>query len=236
MTKKERKKVIIILAEGNTDIDFLQPYLYDLVDRNKIRFEITNGDLLTKPENSRKNPKSIVGDKISEICRIRKYKDEDISFVIHLLDLDGSYVKYNDILIDKSLDKKYYDLENSKVIAISEDQKKHLINTWNKKRERQQVLYNTPKIKKIKYFILYNSINLEYMISNKILLETEEKEECIDDFLSQNNLESFIKFLKSEDILLADNYKDSWINIENNTDGFKRASNWYFLIEKMQDL
>lgn len=236
MVKKKSKKVIIILAEGMTDVDFLQPYLYDLVDKNKIRFEITNGDMLTKPENSRKNPKSIVGEKISEICKIRKFRDEDILFVIHLLDLDGSYVNQNDILINNSLDKKYYDLEKHKVIAISESQKNDLINKWKKKRERQKILCNTPQIKKIDYFILYNSINLEHMISNRVLIETEDKEECIEKFLSQHNLEMFINFFKSEEILLADNYKDSWIKIEQLSDGFARASNWYFLIDKIRNL
>ncbi|MDT2010682.1 hypothetical protein [Carnobacterium divergens] len=230
---KNKKKVIIIITEGIYDIDLLKPFIDEIIDKSKIKFEISNGDLLTKSNNIRKSPKNIVGDFISEICKRRKYRDEDILFVAHILDLDGSYISPNNIKIDNSINvKKVYDLESNLILVNNEAQKSSLLTTWERKFSRQKVLYSSEKIKKLDYYIFYNSINLEHVLSNKVLVENSEKEDCIESFTDSTNLMDFISFLTNPDILIGTTYSDSWNNLDN-YDGFKRASNLIFLINKI---
>ena len=232
MTNK--RKVVIILTEGENDIDLLKTYIDRIVNKSKVKFEITKGDLLTKPENSRKNAKNIVGDFVSDICKKRKFRDEDILFVAHVLDLDGSYIGEEGIVVEDSHDgNKKYDIENKKVVVKTDKHKESLLNTWGKKRKRQGVLYCTNSIKNLNYSIYYNSINAEHVISDCVLETQEEKEKCIEEFVKNNTLEQFTSFLADSNILLGSDYRSSWVEICN-SNGFERASNIHFLLEKLK--
>lgn len=227
------KKVVIILTEGINDVEFLKPYLKELVDESKIKFEITNGDLLTKDEFKNTNAKNIIGNKLNDICNKRKYKINDILFVAHILDLDGSYISESAFVIDSRIEDKCYNITNNQLIVKNEGKMKELIRVWKTKREKQKVLYSTEKIKKIDYIIMYNSINLEHVLSNSIIFDQSEKEKCVDDFITSKDLDGFIRFISSPDILLDKDYKKSWEIIANNSDGFRRASNLFFLINRL---
>lgn len=231
-----KRKVVIILTEGVNDVDLLKPYIDQIVDKTKVRFEITGGDLLTKPENSRKNAKNIVGDIVSNICKKRKFRDEDILFVAHILDLDGSYIDEKDIIVVDSHDgNKKYDIENNKVVVKTDKFKDHLLNTWGRKRDRQGVLRCTNRIKNLKYYIYYNSINAEHVVADCLLEEQEDKEDCIENFVENNTLEQFTSLLADSNILLGNDYKSSWLAICN-SNGFKRASNVHFLLEEIKSI
>ena len=126
-------------------------------------------------------------------------------------------------------------IENNKVVVKTDKFKDHLLNTWGRKRDRQGVLRCTSRIKNLKYYIYYNSINAEHVVADCLLEEQEDKEDCIENFVENNTLEQFTSLLADSNILLGNDYKSSWLAICN-SNGFKRASNVHFLLEEIKSI
>ena len=98
-----RKKIVLLIVEGEADEAALAPLIRKIVQREDILVKICEGDVTSKRYITREqNVVSEVGRRISEFIRLRKIKKSDILQIIHVVDTDGAYIK-DEFIFEKDL-------------------------------------------------------------------------------------------------------------------------------------
>ena len=125
------KKVIIIIVEGSSDETLLIERLQELFSSTQIRFEAYRGDMFYNLDDftnrtTMKNINHIICDFIKRIKRTRKYRDDDILGILHIIDTYGTYIPTESILIDKDQNKRTLYLTDS-INVNSKKQKSNII-------------------------------------------------------------------------------------------------------------
>ncbi|MDT2677796.1 hypothetical protein P7D92_12655 [Enterococcus dongliensis] len=209
-------KVVLLIVEGELDRYFYREYLGSFFascfEGGDIKYRVTSRDVLARHEPN--GIKYSIEAQLESALDEHKLELDDILYIAHLCDTDGSYLEEGDFLINQddslNFDQNYkYVLSNAKIYAKSLDYRDQLIASWNVKKRNQAELKNCKKIKGIPYRLYYNSMFLEHFLTGKIPRYTEDKRDCIDSF--------FDEFCSYEDLAnyaenkkLSDDYDSSW--------------------------
>ena len=247
--QRERKKLVLILIEGKSDIEALEYGLSNLYDRIDSSIEVFFlhmktqsqewGDITSRGGTTPQNiEKRIVHDIIDPFLKVRGVYPKDILEIVHILDIDGVYIN-DDLIFKKDGIEKIQYAENGMYTADPGA-------TSERNREKRANLDLLSSIyslkvgsKTIPYSAYYFSCNIDHFISNeenldwvwKTTLAREFSEKCMkDDSFFQN------KFLNSDDCKRGLNYQESWEYIKTGTESLKPHSNLYLHIQNLLNM
>jgi len=227
MTKT--KKVILLIVEGPTDADSLNPILKKLFEDSMVRFHIVHGDITIKDDINSKNAITKVNECIKQEMQRYRYKAGDILRIIHIIDTDGAFSPNESVVY-----------ENVKHVIYTDE----LIKTSNvegiirRNKTKKAVvlrLISTRKIQTIPYEAYYMSRNLEHVLhDNPETLTDDEKRYYADAFADkyENDLEGFKAFICNSDFAVEGDYKETWEYIFRGSNSLKRNSNIHLMLKE----
>ena len=223
-------KFVLLIVEGESDESFFGEYLEKKIATLEaeygIEFLVTDGDELTS--RGTKKGESIIRDLLKKQKETSKLMNKDFLFIIQITDLDGSYFNADDHFEEDFLIKgkpSYEYDESTNKIRINPSAKASVMNSWTRKKSRQEELSQLEAIEGIPYCLVYNSLYLEHVLLSRLPRDYNEKENCIDQFLaSKVTYEEFERFFES--VNPCEDFVDSWDFIKSNDPSdFKAYSN-----------
>jgi len=226
------KKVILFFVEGITEEISLGSILSELINDDQIKFQIYRGDILTEYHTTQGNIKRKIGDEINKFLATEHYFKKDITKVIHLIDTDGVFIGEDFIVQDFSIPKNLYledeGIKTRDVVGITERNKK--------KSQLINILYNANKINSINYKMYYFSTNLEHVFHNDANVPDSIKADLADDFsIKYYNKESeFLDLIRSSQIAVIGNYKETWRFIKKDLNSVNRNSNLHLFFKNKE--
>ena len=216
-----KKKIVLFLVEGINDKTALGVALIKLISTRTVRFEITYGDITSDIETSTSNILRKLGDIVNRF-RGKIYKKSDFLEIVHLIDLDGTFVPKKAIV--------YLDCDNP--IYENETIKCKNVDYINARNIRKQGLINklvaTSKICDIPYSLYFFSSNLDHVLFNEPNLSKKEKAAKADEIERKfnENPTALLLILNHVEICLCNNYQQSWQDIAQGTESLHRHSNF----------
>ncbi len=233
---KNKKKVVLLIVEGESDEVLLIDSLRETFKEHEIRFEPQRGDILYDIRKKDKSIKEIIGEAVKSILIKRKYKPSDILSIIHILDTDGCLIPEDNILVEKA--QKELTLYQTESINVLTEEQKNNIKLRNETRSRNIRTMNSVSSiisKKYLYQTYYFSRNLEHVIFNDQNPCSQTKTDNVEKFLEELTipLESFLSqymFDLTETNYEA-KYQESWSNISRETNSLKRYTNVPLIFE-----
>ncbi|WP_108671833.1 hypothetical protein [Peribacillus acanthi] len=236
---KQKKKVVLIIVEGECDETLLIERLREKFVQHDIRFEPQRGDIFYNSSQHGKPIRDIIGDKVREILIKRKFKQQDILAVLHILDTDGCFIPEDSVIVDQS--QLPLTLYKDTCISVPTDAQKNNIILRNNDRSRNiRTMNSINKIvsKKYNYQLYFFSRNLEHVIFDdpnpsqnekldKIESFIEELEQPIEEFLAQ-----YMPRLSSESY--EEQYIESWNSISTGSESLKRFTSVPLLFQYIE--
>ena len=209
-------KVILLIVEGKLDRYFYREYLGSFISscfsNGEIKYKVTSGDVLT--QNNPNGIKDSIEVQLKSALDEHKLDAEDIIYIAHLCDTDGSYLEESDFMVDQmdSLDygQNYkYALSNSKIYTKDTETRERLIASWRRKKSNQSVLINCNEVMGVPYRLYYNSMFLEHFLTGRIPRYSEDKRDCINYFFDEySSFDQLVNYSDSKKI--SDDYMESW--------------------------
>jgi len=223
------KKVILFIVEGVTDKISLGGIIDKLVSSNLVRFYITGGDITSDRFSNSSNAIAKVNDHVKAfLARELGIKKSDIIRIVHLIDMDGAYIKSDQIQVEEVEEFVY---SESAIIA---NEVERVIERNSRKQQVINRLSLCPEISGIPYSMYYFSCNLEHVLHNEINLADELKmayaERFSDSYYKTET--TFFDFIRDEQFAVKGDYKETWEFIKLNGNSLKRYSNFHLFFEK----
>ena len=181
---------------------------------------------------------TILEDIIDGVLQETGFDQDDIAMVVHLVDMDGIYVTYNKIAINRGRSEIYY---SQSEIEVRNRGHKDDIEKRNRKRSNGvNDLIKTSIIKNIPYRILYFSRDLEHVIHDDIdagqgwvsNVKCQKADEFSNGF---NTTKEFIEFFDNPDFRVPGDYDETWIHVKMDIHSLERWSNFHLVFEMILD-
>jgi hypothetical protein len=227
---KNRKKVVLLIVEGESDETLLIDRLRELFRGHDIRFEPQRGDILYDIKKHGKPIKDIIGETVREVLIKRKFKQSDILAVIHIIDTDGCLIPEDNVVIDGQQKALTYYQDN--FISVPTEAQKNNILTRNDIRSRNIRTMNSVSSivsNKYNYQMFYFSRNLEHVIFDEPNPCSETKVDNIEEFLDNLTLPLEKYLLQFMPDTNAESYNEqyiaSWTFISRGNKSLQRSTN-----------
>ncbi|MFD1927592.1 hypothetical protein ACFSFY_05870 [Sporosarcina siberiensis] len=230
---QQSKKVVIIIAEGNSEEYALYPFLKELGKPLNIMFTITHGDILSDYKNEKTSHKDVISSVVNDFIKERKFLKEDILIVAQLTDTDGVFMDESKVIVDNSVERIKYSEE---FIAIhNESQIDAIVNRNKLKSDKLKALVKTDfTLSNIPYKIYYFSCNLDHVLHGDP--NSDGKAEKADEFANSMNNSDIHDFFELQAIYDTENYEGSWEFVFNDNNSLKRGSNLILLLNELNTL
>jgi hypothetical protein len=228
-----KKKVVLLLVEGSCEEVLLYNRLRSLFEQHNIRFHIQHGDILYDLERPEEPIKSVIGNAVNKFMIKSKFLMEDVFCVLHIIDMDGCFIRDDAIVIDDT--QKELTVYHEDRISVPHEKQKQQIAARNAERSNNiniMKTLNTILSGEINYRMYYFSRNLEHVLFKEPNPEKDMKYPNVERFIEQ--LEMPIEdFLQDSMPLLTgvDSYTESWDRVSERTASLQRYSNVPLLFE-----
>lgn len=230
---RKSKKVVIIIAEGNSEEYALYPFLKELGKPLNIMFTITHGDLLSDFKNEKTSHKEVIGSVINDFIKERKFLKEDILIVAQLTDTDGVFMDESKVIVDDSVERIKYGEES--IAVHNESQIDTIVNRNKLKSTKLKALVQTDfTLNTIPYKIYYFSCNLDHVLHGDP--NSEGKAEKADEFAKSMNNNDIYNFFEQQVLYDTENYEGSWEYVFNDNNSLKRGSNLILFLNELNKL
>lgn len=248
--QRPKRKVVLFLVEGQSEINALKPTisaLYDSIDPNVEVFfptMIENGDDIRGDITSKFGIHPNVIEKCIDKLFLKTFYDreklypKDITEIIHLVDLDGAYISDDCIVLGENPtgnDKPYYTENNIMVSNVDS-----IVQRNQRKRDNLNYLSALTEIhtgsKRPKYSAFFFSSNLDHFLYGNANLSPQEKANRASEYAAQFELDpnSFVSSIKSTPgVLLGMDYSQSWQFIQQENRSLHRHSNINILFDRL---
>ena len=234
------KKVVIIITEGISDEFILKKFLEKRYTDTNIKFKVYGGDTFSDCY-STEPILNTLGNCITEIIELERFRPTDILAVFQLTDTDGCMIEDENILVDKTqILKTSYTLEN--ILVNDSPQKKNIIERNLLKKRNTNKMIKQQKVIKNRYIyqIYYFSRNIELVFFNDLNPIQEDKTKNALRFSKNENSEP-LKIISENmpplsKITYMDRYIESWDFIKEGTNSLKRNTNFSLLLEYLDSL
>ncbi|MCF0259675.1 MAG: hypothetical protein HUJ54_07440 [Erysipelotrichaceae bacterium] len=183
MARRETKKIIFILVEGQTDKDCYQNIFEEVFDPKKIVFNINHCDITSdfNVENINHKISSLVKQKIENE---RIFKAGDLLQIVLISDTDGCFINSSNIVEDPDCIKPVYESDRIRTGNCEMLKKRN-----ETKSQRLSKIAAVPEIKvsreSVPFLAIYHSCNLEHALFRQNNLSAEQKEELAFEFTDQ---------------------------------------------------
>lgn len=252
--QRPRRKVIVFLVEGPSELRALSPTLSALYDSIDPSYEVFFpsmtedgvehwGDLTSKHGiNPRTVEKCIEKLYFKDFLRKNKLYPKDISEIIHVFDMDGAYIEDSDVVFGENplgIDKTYYGPGTILTTNVESIVERNL-----RKRENIDYLYSISMIKieskSIPYSVYFFSSNLDHFLHNDANIpEGKEKASRADEYALRyvDDPDAFVKSIEAiPGALLGMSYEESWEFIrERGPNSLGRHTNINVLFRKLME-
>lgn len=250
MGKRPKKKIVLILVEGQSDMNALQivlPKLYQQVDEEiRVYFPTiqdvnqTGGDITSKYGIKPDNIEGCINKLfLYPFFQTTGLYPKDITEVVQIVDLDGAYVpadaiyEYDDPE-SETRNVTYFDncIRTKNVNKIIERNLRKMGNLSH------LASMDTIKVKTkvIKYSAYYFSSNLDHYIHHDANLSAQEKCNKADDYsvMCSADMKFFLNsFMEDCDAALGMTYDESWNFIKEGKHSLERHTNMNLLFQKI---
>lgn len=228
------KKICLFIVEGIADqISLAVPLKRLFQNSSDIRFEITYGDITSDTRTNTQNVLAQIGNIINRYLKINKLKKSDLLSVVQIIDMDGTYISAENVLLpgpDYSGNLPYYGLEY--IYASSID---NLVDRNNRKSDNiNRIRFNQCILNNIQYRVYYFSCNMDHVLHGNANLSNEQKTELAAAFAEKykDDLNGFLKLLSDKyPENIERDYKSSWEFIEQGNRSLEAWSNFVLFIE-----
>lgn len=233
--KNNSKKIVLFIVEGKSEEMALGPILSKIISTNLVKFKVLNGDITSDyynvtQQNILKKIKEHIKNFMGNIYRI-----EDIQEIIHIVDLDGSFIA-DDKITYKNVESVIYNDLNIETKHVDEIKQRNIF--------KSSILNFLAHITSIKlgrntnnkkpYSLFYMSCNLDHVIHDERNLQSCLKISKAVEFSDKyyNEKTKFYHYMKSKNILKADNYTESWLHVQNGLNSLSKCSNFSLYLDK----
>lgn len=227
-------KLVLFIVEGKSDRVSLEGVVRKILKEKHSPYFIIQSDTTSDnkcyPDNIHRRMHGFINYELQK----RKITLKDIDEIIHIIDLDGTYIEDEKIIEEPKMYSAMF-LKN-KVIVYN---KERIVDRNIRKRANIEALLNVSSIAKVNYHLYYFSINLEHVLhNNPNVVSVREKIYLSNSFDDDNadNPEQFLALINYKDVKHFNNYKESWEYARNSSNALNRASNVCFALEKYAKL
>lgn len=255
---RPKKKIVLFLVEGNTDINVLAGPMQSLYEKYSSPDSPFIVEFCTYRENNNKggdvtssigvnpdNIEGIISKNFIEPFMVKnpQYYPKDICEIIQIVDLDGAFVP--DECVHKKTDGNDVSIEYTLTSILANDPDS-IQDRNQRKRSNIEKLVSMSEIgisknggkntKTVKYSVYYFSRNMDHCIHNRISLSTTEKITLSDEFMCKyDEADSFYNYLINQPICCENmDYIQSWDYImKEGTISLERHTNLNILVEKI---
>lgn len=225
-----RKKIILFIVEGLHDKISLEISLEQLLKDHKISFHITHGDIFSDNKTTKSNFKDelnlvLTGSGI-------RFDKSDYHSIVHICDLDGTYISNDSIIFDESAENFQYTEDN-----IISNNVSNVIARNIKKKELIDIAISTKHIHRtIPYSLYFFSCDLEHVLHNSINVQDFNKRKLAEDFQDKfaDDVEGFYQFMCNSDFSINKSYEESWDFIKKDNNSLKRYTNFNIFINNLK--
>jgi hypothetical protein len=258
---RPKKKIVLFLVEGKTDINVLRGPICSLFEKysseeNSFIVEFCKfqeekqrgGDITSRNGITPENIEGVISKTFIApfMEKNPQYYVKDICEVVQIVDIDGAFIP-DECIIERT-DEKDKDIEYTDNAIICNNAQA-IIDRNVRKRNNICKLASMDKIsisknggknsKSVKYSVFYFSSNMDHCIHGKTNLDAREKVVLSDEFMiSIDNADLFCEYVDSQMICCEGmDYKESWDYIMK--EGFyslERHTNLNILIEKIKNM
>ena len=218
-----RKKIVFVIVEGPSDDTALGVIFNRLYDKNTVHVEIMHGDITT---DFRIKPSEIVnalGSIIRNYAASMHLTKEHFKQVIHLVDMDGSFIPDTSVIKDPVADKPFYSLTEIRTARPEQIllRNKHKQLKLNRMSDLRKIWGSVP------YQVYYMSCSLDHVLYGKLNSTDEEKENDAYAFAKKykNDIDGFLTFISDSDFSRTDDYRKSWMFIKTGLHSLERFTN-----------
>ncbi len=230
MANPATRKVILFIVEGPTEETALGSVFQRLFNGHLVKFDVVHGDV-TVAQTS-KEPRDRVRDLIvGELKRDRGYQWKDIAQIVQICDMDGAFIPESLVLAGET-----------DAIEYREDRiltgKTESIRLRNRRkseslRKLSSISCLTYQKHEVPYRIYYFSRNMEHALHNRSgSLSNSEKSKLAQSFRRRfaNDLPQFKAFMRSPEVAVPGDYRDTWDAVQNGVSSLRRGSNLHLAI------
>ena len=89
----KKRKVMLFLVEGKSEREALEILISNIIKNELVVFQVMEGDITSDKNSTPQNIKKIINEKVKFYITESKVKKSDILSIIHLMDIDGAYIK-----------------------------------------------------------------------------------------------------------------------------------------------
>ncbi len=223
------KKVVLFIVEGINDQTCLGGVLEQIIDSSEVRFQITYGDITSKRGINELNIKKEIGNIVKQFKDKYHLKPEHFMEVVHLIDMDGTFIS-DKCIVEADTDKVIYldsGMYTNKVQNLKERNK-------NKSAVIKKMLSISKVLKTIPYSVYYFSCNMDHVFHNDANLEDAEKNRLADEFDLKYTQDpaAFKKLVIESEFSVKGTYEETWTFIKSGNHSICRHSNFGIYLEK----
>lgn len=231
-----RKKVVFVIVEGPSDETALGVILSRYFDKDSVYTHVMHCDITTEfdQDTRQKVGSADITKKIAEVVKrwadTNRLKPEHFERIIHIVDTDGAFIP-EDKVEQSDFAYPFYTLE--KILCPVRE---NIIERNSRKSKNLLRLASAPTIWKVPYNAYYMSCNLDHVLYNKQNSNDQDKEKDALEFALhyRDNIPDFVNFITKSDfsfkadpkLLLAENYKESWKQIQIGCNSLERRTNF----------
>ena len=231
-----RKKVVFVIVEGPSDETALGVILARYFNKDTVYTHVMHYDVTTEfdEDTHQKVGSADITKKVAEVVKrwadTNRLKSEHFERIIHIVDTDGVFVA-DDCVVQDDVESPSYTLD--KILCPVRE---NIIERNDRKSKNLLRLATTPTIWKVPYNAYYMSCNLDHVLYNKQNSNDKDKETDALNFALRyrENIPDFINFISKSDfayklkpeLSLAENYKESWKEIQVGCNSLERRTNF----------
>jgi len=217
-----RKKIIFVIVEGPSDEEALGVILNRFYDQNAVHVHIMRKDITSEKGVRPSNIFSKMGDEIRRYTRENHFEKKHFQEIIHLVDMDGSYIPNENIVEDEAAVKPVYSETQIRTCNKEGVEERNL-----QKRGNIDKLCSCREIWTVPYRVFYMSCNLDHVLYNKLNSSDEDKENDSYQFAKRyrDNVPEFVEFITESEFSVMNGYKESWDFIKKELRSLQRYTN-----------
>lgn len=227
MTKT--KKIVLFIVEGITDELSLSLILSKIVANYSVQFHLINRDITADFSSSCQNILTKINGEVKKfLAQNNGIKKTDIKEIIHLVDIDGAFIREEFIVDDPKCKKTFYETD-----CIRTNKRDLIVGRNSRKSSILNRLYKTEEVAGTPYRVFFFSCNLEHILhNNPNTLDSKKSKvayEFTDRYAGREN--DFISYISDNDFAIEGDYKNTWEFIKEDFNSINRYCNFHLFFK-----
>ncbi|MDE7327834.1 MAG: hypothetical protein K2N63_16410 [Lachnospiraceae bacterium] len=228
-----RRKIVFVIVEGPSDDEALGVILSRLYDKNVVHVEITHGDITSAKNVCPENIAGRIGNLLRGYAQANHYKAADFREVIHLIDMDGTYVPEDAVHFDQTAEKVVYTTTE----ILTANPESILARNRAKSGNIDRICFMGKIWNEVPYHAYYMSANLDHVLYDKLNSTDKEKERdaCAFVLRYRGQLDEFLSFLMDSDFSVCGDFRESWEFIKKGKHSLERHTNLGICMKQIRE-